>query len=323
MFWKKNVDEEPQLPATWQAQDIEALRQAKALLEHPSLTAKVSDLIGQPVEQMIRYLPDTVQQRVQELSHSALMAALQMALRTLPAENTLGTSQTIDLLPTEPSPAQPSPAQTPAPQPPAKRGWRSFNWRSGMIGNLDLRGIDWHKTLGAGAGAIGGAFGLWAMAVELPISTGIMLRAIAATARTQGHDISRLETQLACLEVFALGGRSNSDDAAESGYWLARASVGKTITDAATYLSRYGLTADGAPPVVRLLARLASRFSTDVSAQAVARALPLVSAATAASLNVLFINHYQSVATGHFIVKRLEKVYGQAAVEEKYRALSA
>jgi hypothetical protein len=43
-----------------------------------------------------------------------------------------------------------------------------------------------HKALAAPSGAIGGSFGLLALPIELPISTGIMLRSIGDIARAEG-----------------------------------------------------------------------------------------------------------------------------------------
>ncbi len=178
-----------------------------------------------------------------------------------------------------------------------------------------------HKVLTAGSGAVGGALGGWALSVELPLSTTLILRSIADIARSEGHDLGRLDVQLACMEVFALGGRSEADDATESGYWAARASLSKAIGDAAAYLAQNGFAAEGAPPLVRLISTIASRLSVDVSAQVAAKALPVVSAAAGAGINLLFMHHYQEMARGHFIVKRLERHYGNAVVEERYRAL--
>src|SRR5207245_10230609 len=45
-----------------------------------------------------------------------------------------------------------------------------------------------HKVLVGASGGIGGAFGLAALPIELPISTTIMLRSIADIARSEGHD---------------------------------------------------------------------------------------------------------------------------------------
>src|SRR5262245_48242835 len=67
-----------------------------------------------------------------------------------------------------------------------------------------------HKILVGASGGIGGAFGLAALPLELPVSTTIMLRSIADIARSEGHSLSAVATRLNCLEVFALGGRSKA-----------------------------------------------------------------------------------------------------------------
>jgi hypothetical protein len=45
---------------------------------------------------------------------------------------------------------------------------------------------------------------------------------------------------------------------------------------------------------------------------------PVVGALGGATINVLFIDHFQDMARGHFIVRRLERRYGQDEVEKKY-----
>src|SRR6266550_4051842 len=56
-----------------------------------------------------------------------------------------------------------------------------------------------HSGLACTSGAIGGAFGLAALAVELPVSTTIMLRAIAAIAREEGEDLADPRTGVGAL----------------------------------------------------------------------------------------------------------------------------
>jgi hypothetical protein len=180
-----------------------------------------------------------------------------------------------------------------------------------------------HRWLSAGSGAAGGALGIWGVAVEIPVSTTLMLRSIADIARDEGHDLARIETRLACLEVFALGSsKSSADDTAETSYWIIRAALGKAFADAAIYISQRGLVAEGAPPLVRLAATLAGRFSVNISARIAATAIPVVSAASGASINWLFMQHYQEMARGHFIVKRLEARYGEAAIRQAYTQLT-
>ena len=56
-----------------------------------------------------------------------------------------------------------------------------------------------HKLLVTLTGAGGGAFGLPALAVELPLSTTIILRSIADIARSEGEQIKLPQAKLACL----------------------------------------------------------------------------------------------------------------------------
>jgi hypothetical protein len=178
-----------------------------------------------------------------------------------------------------------------------------------------------HKIAAAASGAVGGAFGLPALAVELPVSTTIMLRSIADIARSEGEDPQTVETKLACLTVFALGGKSSSDDAAESGYFAVRAGLATAVTEAARYLAEKGLGAGGTPALVRLISMLAARFGVVVSEKAAAQAVPILGAAGGAMINTLFIGHFQDMARGHFIVRRLEQVYGVEVVKRAYERI--
>jgi hypothetical protein len=105
-----------------------------------------------------------------------------------------------------------------------------------------------HKLLVGASGGIGGAFGLAALPIELPVSTTIMLRSIADIARSEGHSISTVQTRLNCLEVFALGGRTHADDATESSYWAVRAALAKAVSEAATYVTQRGVLEKPPPP---------------------------------------------------------------------------
>ena len=179
-----------------------------------------------------------------------------------------------------------------------------------------------HKLLVGASGGLGGAFGLVALPIELPISTTIMLRSIADIARSEGHPIGALATKLSCLEVFALGGRSQADNAAESGYWAVRMTLAKAISEAASYIAERGIIEESAPAIVRLLASIASRFGVVVSEQVAAKSVPVVGAAAGSSINVLFIDHFQDMARGHFIVKRLEARHGSEMVRNAYDTLA-
>jgi hypothetical protein len=171
-----------------------------------------------------------------------------------------------------------------------------------------------HKVMAGTSGGIGGAFGFAALPIELPISTAIMLRSIADIARSEGHDLGELETRLSCLEVFALGGKGT----AESAYWATRAALSQSMSEAASYLAQKGAVREGAPAIARLIAQIAGRFGVVISEEMAAKAVPILGAAGGGIINVIFTAHFQDVARGHFIVRRLEAAHGQEQVRTAY-----
>lgn len=178
-----------------------------------------------------------------------------------------------------------------------------------------------HKLGVAVTGGIGGFFGLPALILELPVSTTIMLRSIAAIAQAQGESLDNYEVKLACLEVFALGGKNKSDDSSESGYYIVRVALAKSISEAAQFVATKSLTEEGAPALIRFIVNIANRFSIQVSEKVAAQAIPVIGAAGGALINTLFINHFQDMAKGHFVVRRLESIYGKDVVKEAYQEL--
>lgn len=178
----------------------------------------------------------------------------------------------------------------------------------------------WHKIAVAATGAGGGAFGLSALAVELPISTTIMLRSIADIARSEGEDLRTPDARLQCVQVLALGGNGKNDDSSETGYFAARTALAKSISEAATHLAKKGVSQHGAPAIVRLISQVASQFSFVVTEKAVVQAVPVVGALGGAAINAIFIDHFQDMGRGHFIVRRLERFHGQKEVRRLYDA---
>lgn len=180
----------------------------------------------------------------------------------------------------------------------------------------------WNKALVAATGAGGGFFGLKALALELPISTTIMLRSIAEIAREHGESVGSIETKMACLEVLALGGNVESDVAEESSYYIMRSTLATAVTEATEYLSKgfiqKAVAPEAAPPLIRAITMIAERFSIQITEKTVAQALPVIGAAGGAVINTMFMDHFQDMAKGHFTVRKLERKYGQEKVKKLY-----
>jgi hypothetical protein len=188
-----------------------------------------------------------------------------------------------------------------------KRHGRPFRWT--------------HRVMVFVSGAVGGFFGLPGLIGELPISTGLMLRSIADIARSEGEELSSIDTHLACITVFALGGRSRKDNAADTTYYVVRAAVTRTLSEAAEFITQRGIMEEGAPIAIRVMANLASRFGVIVTDKIAAEMVPILGALGGASINLLFINHFQATARGHFIVRRLERKYGGEFVKKEYEKM--
>jgi hypothetical protein len=167
------------------------------------------------------------------------------------------------------------------------------------------------------SGGVSGFFGLAALPIELPVTTTLMLRAIADIARHHGEDLSTLEARLACVEVFALGA-PQSGSRADFGYYASRALLGRLTMEASQIFIERGAANLTAPAVGSLVTEVATRFGLVVSERSAASALPVLGAVGGATVNLLFMNHFQRVAQGHFAIRRLEREYGAAVVRRLY-----
>jgi hypothetical protein len=253
--------------------DLEALKQAKVLLENPGFTARLADLVGTPLEQGFKALPRAASARIGEVVSSALNQCLRAALATMPSQ----------------------PAVRHAP------------WNKA------------HKLATAVTGGVGGFFGLAALPVELPFTTTVMFRSVCEIARNEGEDLASITGRLQCLSVFAMGGGPKAQGA-ETGYFAVRAALATEMKAALDTVARGG-TAASESLLVRFIAAVASRFSVQVTEQMAAKAIPVVGAVLGATINVLFMDHFQSMAQGHFTVRRLERAYGADKVRAAYEAL--
>jgi len=245
-------------------------------LEHPSLAARLSDLIASPIGEGLKLLPRDWRKRIDHGVEVSMMQAFELALLSL----------------------RDRPMTAPG--------------KASMLG---------HKLMAAGAGAIGGFFGPLTTLAELPITTTLMMRSIADIAASEGERLrDNPDARLACVQVFALGGRTRDDEDAEIGYYGMRITLGLHFESLIEYVGK----TDGPhiPAIINLVRAVAARFGVVVSDKFAAQMVPLAGAMSGAALNLIFMRHYQHVARGHFIVRRLERCYGVERVRDAYQQLA-
>ena len=250
--------------------DQRVLWQAACSLERESLVARLSEMTGEPVTQMLRMMPKRVSGQIHDVVQRALWQALEVALYKLNSRFP------------EPS----------------------------VFGFKVMSGI---------AGGVSGFFGAATLAVELPVTTTLMLRSIAGIARREGEDLRHPSAKLACLEVLALGPRrDNAAVPAEASYYAIRAVLAKAVSEAAQILAERGIAQRSSPLITELITAIASRFGLVVSETAAAGAIPVVGAIGGAAVNLAFMDHFQKLAQAHFAVRRLEREHGPGEVRRVY-----
>jgi hypothetical protein len=269
---------ESKLPKEQEQFVLEAVR----FLESPSVLIKLTDLLGRPLELAQSTLPEKVQVAVRAAVSKALSKSLDVAIQSVPPQSGGGTPD-----------------------------WDSVQESVRRKGFL-------HVAATSATGALGGFFGTAGLAMELPLTTTLMLRSISDIAASYGTDLSLMENRLECLYVFTLGSKGQHDDAMESSYFSSRIAFSRIIRGAVASVER-----GAAPAFARLLARVASAFEVAVTEKMLAEAVPVIGALGGAAINAGFTEFFNEAAKFHFGLKRLEAEFGEDLIRSEYeRALS-
>jgi hypothetical protein len=270
-------------PPTLAPEDEAALRRSIGELHRESLAMRLTAALGRQIGHIGLMVPAPIAETVNKAAEAALRRAMGLALASL--------------------------------------GDRSIRDRRGL-----------HKSVVTMAGAAGGAFGLAGLPIELPFTTTVMLRSIADIAKGEGEDLSDPDVALACLEVFALGADAGAargavagierSGALETGYFALRGLLARSVSEAARHLLDRGLTDQASPLLVRFIAQVSARFGIVVSQKFAAQSVPFIGAASGAAINYVFVDHFQTLARGHFTVRRLERIYGIVVVRAEFERLA-
>ena len=188
---------------------------------------------------------------------------------------------------------------------------------------LDEQPSSWVPRVIAGVtGGLGGLFGAFSLPVELPLTTMVILRSIAEIAQSCGEDLTQLPSRLACLEVFALGAGGPRENNILT-YYATRAILAGLTRDVARLAVAQGTTEATVTLAARVAATISTRFGPAVAERLAATAVPIAGLVSGATVNMLFMEHYQRLAHGHFTIRRLERQYGAAEIKTLYGRVAA
>lgn len=262
-------------------EDKQLIQKSKRDLDNISFLMKVFNTIGTPIDAGLMLIPEKFQSKI----HLGIQKALQLAVKA--------------------------------------------NLKTMKKGKIPTTSSNFtYKMITGVSGAAGGFFGAAGFTTDLLISTKFIMRSIMDIARTHGEDLHDIETQLACLEVFALGGSSKDDDELDTSYYATRAALQTAMNQAGAYIAKNGtskiietLASQTAAPIGKFINLIASRYSIQVGEKFAAQAIPVIGAAAGASVNLIFITHFQKMASAHFTLRRLERKYGLETVRASYKII--
>ncbi|MCS4278955.1 EcsC family protein [Stenotrophomonas rhizophila] len=267
------------------SQDWRDLQRAVDLLESPTLTAKMANLIGSPLEFAVKRLPDSVSRRIHGAVEAALFKSAQAALWTM--DNTPGKA--------------------------ASTRWHKLAAAtSGAVG-----GAFGFTTLFIEL-PVSTTIMMRSVA-DVARSEGFDLREMST--RHACLEVFALGGNSGKDDASETGYYITRGFTAEVMRHLSAELAGRAVGGSPVMI---GLTPKEAGKwLAKLVEKVAARFGVVVTEKFAAQAVPIVGAVAGAALNTMFTDYYQDVARGHFIVRRLERTYGYETVRAAYSMLAA
>ncbi|HBS63535.1 MULTISPECIES: EcsC family protein [Stenotrophomonas] len=266
------------------SQDWADLQRAVALLESPTLTAKMANLIGSPLEFAVKKLPQSVSRRIHGAVEAALFKSAQAALWTM--DNTPGKA--------------------------ASTRWHKLAAAtSGAVG-----GAFGFTTLFIEL-PVSTTIMMRSVA-DVARSEGFDLRDMAT--RHACLEVFALGGNSGKDDASETGYYITRGFTAEVMRHLSAELAGRAVGGTPVMI---GLTPKEAGKwLAKIVEKVAARFGVVVTEKFAAQAVPIVGAVAGATLNTMFTDYYQDMARGHFIVRRLERTYGYDTVRAAYALLA-
>ncbi|HZZ71391.1 MAG TPA: EcsC family protein [Pirellulales bacterium] len=263
------------------------LRAAALYLDRPSLLIRIANLVGKPIEGLLRLLPEAAHRSLGDAARHALDRAMQWAARSLPPEKAASTSRL-----------------------------RQFIDRHGHTTMT--------ATTGAVGGAFGWAGLPLEVPVTTMLMLRSIAKVARAEGADLSDPATRLQC-LAVFSLGSQGPLDAMESAYLSSRVALAVALRDAATFLARHsLAEVGEAwlRESSPALVRLAALIASRFEITLSEKAAAQMVPVAGAAMGALINAAFTDHFNRVAHFHFGILKLERLHGAETVQNRYLALA-
>lgn len=270
------------------SKDFADLQKAVALLEATTITEQISQIIGTPVELLLKKLPKSAEKNIHKLTIVALQKASEAALWSLDNEPGRDASTKTNKLFAALSGAVGG-----------AFGFAALPVELPISTTIMLRSI---ADIARSEGFNLEDYSTKQACLEVfylggPSKTDDASKTAYYGARgfaTEAMYVLSKELAEVAARHAASNSVSQNFSATQSGKWLAS-----------------------------LVEKVATRFGIVITEKAAAQIAPILGAISGASLNMMFTDFYQDMARGHFIIKRLEEKYGFLIVKTQYEELAS
>lgn len=272
-----------------ESRDYADLKRAVQLLESPSLTAMISDLLGTPAAWLVKKLPTGAQRKIAKAVEAALHKAVNVALWTMDKDGAkVDASPKLHALAVAASGVA-----------------GGFFGVAGSVVEIPVTTTLIMRSIADVARSEG--FDIRDLNVQTACISVLGLKG------GKGKDSE--ETESAYLETRYFLQQM-------AGFVGAELQVAAQLAEQASKEAGKQLNPQQAGKgLADLILYIANRFNIPITEKVAAQAAPVIGAVTAAALNTMFISFYQDMARGHFIFNRLARVHGEEAVRTTYEEI--
>ena len=266
------------------SKDYSDLKMAVELLESPSIIARISNVIGSPIEGVTKRLPASVSKKINGVVESALHKAADVALWSLDNEPSKSASTKLHKFYAAISGALGG-----------AFGFTSLFVELPISTTIMMRSV---ADVARSEGFDLNTFSAKSACIEVFALGGATKK---NDATETGYYISR--------GFMTESMRQLSKELVE----IAAKQGGKIVSNL-TPTQTGKLFAE-------IIEKVAARFGVVITNKLAAQAVPVIGAITGATINTFFTDFYQDMARGHFIIKRLEATYGEEQVKAEYEKI--
>ncbi|WP_293203753.1 EcsC family protein [Neisseria sp.] len=262
-------------------QDFDELKQAVALLTSPSLTAKMTAIVGSPVEYLLDKLPKGAADKVNQIIQTALHKVFDASASTMNSEKTEASTKTHKLM---------------AGVTGAVGGFFGF---TALAAELPISTAIMMRSILDVARSEGFNINDYQTKLECIAVFGFTVNEDKDDDSAEsGYYASRI----ALSQIMNVTSKEL--------LVLTQGTTAKVID-----------TSTIGKALAQIIQAVATRLGVPLTEKVAAQLVPGIGTVAGATLNVMFTDFYQDIARGHFIVKRLESKYGESHVRQQFNLI--